>query len=85
MSDYDTFYLVGPKESKEAPPCAVGREHCWHQAGSFGIGGTGLHYGVGFSELCCWCGLQRQRRPNPDAHGPHDPRKIGMRAYYAAG
>lgn len=60
------------------PACSKEKGHCWHLEG--GLSAT-LALRSDRRERCCWCNTLRVTKPDPDAHGPHDPTRERYRMY----
>lgn len=77
MSDIITY--AGQQSVSATEPACTKPGHCWHHEFSFNrsYASTGGH-----DEVCCWCGVVKQVRPDPHAHGPHEPGRV---SHYGGG
>jgi hypothetical protein len=72
MDEYLTTYQVQNQPQDAEPTCSRTDPagHCWH-----GPAGLNDYRADGFSQVCCWCGVLKLNRRNPNAHGPHEPNR----------
>lgn len=70
MTEYEVTYNVDQKWTSDVPACAPDKEHCYHVP----INQTAVYRPRGgWDDFCCWCGVKRQVRSKPTAHGPYAP------------